>query len=54
MSCDCKKRCGNNCICLITCLKCTDMCSCKVCSNTVEIESDDEYEYDSEDNEEED
>ena len=53
MSCDCKKRCGGSCQCAVNDLRCTDMCSCNDCGNSMEIEmSDDEIdneEYDSDD-----
>ena len=57
MSCDCKRKCENDCICLTNGLNCTDMCSCEDCRNTVIVESDDnEYdtEADDDDKEEED
>ena len=55
MSCDCKRKSENDCICLTNGLNCTDMCSCKDCRNTVIVESDDnETEYDTEDDDDDD
>ena len=42
MSCDCKKKCGENCSCVVNNLKCTDICSFKDCENIEAIEVDDE------------
>ena len=58
MSCECKKRCNDSCLCVANDLRCTDMCSCSNCGNSMEIdmsdeEIDDQYEsgddYDEED-----
>ena len=46
MSCDCKKKCNESCLCAVNNLKCTDMCSCKNCDNATTIEI-----YDGDDNE---
>ena len=42
MSCECKKRCSNDCPCVTNNLNCTDMCSCHACENSLEISVSDE------------
>ena len=40
LACESKSRCSDRCACVINYLKCTDMCPCRDCNITVEIESD--------------
>ena len=48
MSCGCKKKCDETCLCASIYLMCTDMCSCNNCDNKIPI--DETYDNESDDN----